>query len=60
MYIIVSPSLGKPGDEFIPDENLNVHPLLDGGHIEIKSDKAATKSAKTNTTKAPDAPSIEE
>ena len=61
MYIIISPSLGTPGDEFIPTQGAGINALLDGGHIGIKSDTAASKPAKTNTqTKAPDAPSIEE
>jgi hypothetical protein len=47
-YIIVSELVGTPGDEFIPDEGINVKALLDGGFI--KSDNKATKSAKTEPT----------
>jgi|APGre2960657373_1045057.scaffolds.fasta_scaffold30793_3 hypothetical protein len=47
-YIIVSELVGTPGDEFIPDEGINVEALLDGGFI--KSDNKATKSAKTEPT----------
>ena len=47
-YIIVSELVGTPGDEFIPDEGINVEELLDGGFI--KSDNKATKSAKTEPT----------
>jgi hypothetical protein len=47
-YIIVSELVGTPGDEFVPDEGINVEALLDGGFI--KSDNKATKSAKTEST----------
>jgi hypothetical protein len=48
MYTIISPRIGTPGDKFVPTENTNIQALLDGGFI--KSDKTATKSAKTEET----------
>jgi hypothetical protein len=47
-YTIVSELVGTPGDEFVPDEGINVEALLDGGFI--KSDNKAPKSAKTEPT----------
>ena len=58
MYTIISSRIGNPGDVFTPNDDTNVDALIEGGFI--SSDKTAAKSAKTNTTKAPDAPSIEE
>jgi hypothetical protein len=43
MYTIISPRLGTPGDEFIPDENINVAALLDGGLISTDSVKKSSK-----------------
>ena len=43
MYTIISPRLGTPGDEFIPDENINVAALLDGGLISTDSAKKSSK-----------------
>ena len=40
-FIIVSELVGKPGDEFVPAEGINVEALLDGGFI--KQEKASTK-----------------
>jgi hypothetical protein len=47
-YTIISELVGTPGDEFVPDEGINVQALLDGGFI--KSDNKAPKSAKTEPT----------
>lgn len=58
MYTIISSRIGTPGEIFTPDDDTNVDALIQGGFI--SSDKTAAKSAKTNTTQAPDAPSIEE
>ena len=31
MYTIISPRLGNPGDQFIPEEGVNIDALLDNG-----------------------------
>jgi len=38
-YIVLSDLVGTPGDEFIPEDGINVDALLDGGFI--KADKPA-------------------
>lgn len=43
-YIIVSDLVGTPGDEFHPEEGINVEALLDGGFI-----KAESKSKKESS-----------
>ena len=47
-YEIVSPRIGTPGYEYVPDEGVNVVALLEGGFI-IQSPTAAPKGAKTKT-----------
>jgi hypothetical protein len=39
MYTIISPRLGNPGDQFIPEEGVNIDALLDGGLISTDSVK---------------------
>ena len=39
--IIVSELVGKPGDEFVPAEGINVEALIEGGFI--KQEKASSK-----------------
>lgn len=36
-YIIISDLVGTPGDEFHPEEGVNVEALLDGGFIKAES-----------------------
>lgn len=43
-YLIKSDKVGNVGDEFIPDEGINVDALLEGGFIEIASKKAPAKA----------------
>jgi hypothetical protein len=43
-YIIVSELVGTPGEEFIPEEGVNVEALIEGGFIKTDS---KTKTAKT-------------
>jgi hypothetical protein len=43
MYIIISPRLGTPGDEFIPQEGVNIDALLNGGLISTDSVKKSSK-----------------
>jgi hypothetical protein len=43
-YIVVSDLVGKPGDEFIPEEGTNVEALLDGGFIKADNKKAKESS----------------
>lgn len=43
-YIIVSDLVGTPGDEFHPEDGINVEALLDGGFI-----KAESKSKKESS-----------
>lgn len=50
-YKIVSPRLGVPDDEFVPDESVNIEALIAGGFV---VDTAAKKSAKTTTDKPKD------
>ena len=47
-YTIVSELVGTPGEEFVPDEGINIDALIWGGFI--KSDNKAPKSAKTEST----------
>jgi hypothetical protein len=42
-YVIISPRLGTPGDEFDPGDN-NVDHLLAGGFIRQSTDKPAKPS----------------
>ena len=51
MLKIVSPRLGVPGDEFIPDRGVNIEALIAGGLV---VDTAAKKSAKTTTDEPKD------
>ena len=39
--VIVSELVGKPGDEFVPAEGINVEALIEGGFI--KQEKASSK-----------------
>ena len=43
MYTIISPRLGTPGDQFIPEESVNIDALLDGGLISTDSVKKSSK-----------------
>jgi hypothetical protein len=43
MYTIISPRLGTPGEEFIPQEGVNIDALLDGGLISTDSIKKSSK-----------------
>jgi hypothetical protein len=43
MYTIISPRLGTPGDEFIPQDGVNIDALLDGGLISTDSVKKSSK-----------------
>jgi hypothetical protein len=43
MYTIISPRLGTPGDEFIPQEGANIDALLDGGLISTDIAKKSSK-----------------
>jgi hypothetical protein len=43
MYIIISHRLGTPGDEFIPQDGVNIDALLDGGLISTDSVKKSSK-----------------
>ena len=43
MYTIISPRLGNPGDQFIPEEGVNIDALLDGGLISTDSVKKSSK-----------------
>lgn len=40
-YSIISELVGKPGDEFVPAEGVNVEALIEGGFI--KAEKPSTK-----------------
>lgn len=40
-YTVISELVGKPGDEFVPAEGINVEALIEGGFI--KQDKSSTK-----------------
>jgi hypothetical protein len=42
-YIIQSDKVGKIGDEFIPDEGINVEALLEGGFISTASEPKSPK-----------------
>jgi len=42
-YKIVSPRLGTPGDEFVPDEGVNIEALIAGGFIEDTTNKKPAK-----------------
>lgn len=44
--IIVSELVGTPGEEFVPDEGVNVEALLEGGFIK----RTSAKSGKLNPT----------
>ncbi len=43
MYTIISPRLGTPGDQFIPEDNVNIDALLDGGLISTDTAKKSSK-----------------
>ena len=45
-YIIQSDRIGKIGDEFIPDDGINIGALLEGGFI---STAIETKSSKVKS-----------
>lgn len=47
-YKIVSPRIGEPGTEFVPDPGTNVEALIAGGFI--VDDTKTKKPAKTETT----------
>jgi hypothetical protein len=42
-YEILSPRVGEPGTEYVPEEGVNIDALIEGGFI---------KASKTNTIKA--------
>lgn len=43
-YLIKSDKVGNVGDEFLPEEGINVNALLEGGFIEIASKKTPAKA----------------
>jgi hypothetical protein len=43
MYTIISPRLGTPGEEFIPQEGVNIDALLNGGLISTDNAKKSSK-----------------
>ena len=43
MYTIISPRLGTPGDQFIPEDGVNIDALLDGGLISTDTAKKSSK-----------------
>jgi hypothetical protein len=43
MYIIISPRLGTPGEQFIPTEGTNIAALLEGGLISTDTTKKSSK-----------------
>ena len=43
MYTIISPRLGTPGDEYIPENGVNIDALLNGGLISTDSVKKSSK-----------------
>ena len=51
MYKIVSPRVGVPGDEFVPEEGVNIEALIAGNFV---VDTGAKKSAKTTTEQPKD------
>jgi hypothetical protein len=42
-YFIISPRLGTPGDQFIPEDGVNIDALLDGGLISTDIAKKSSK-----------------
>lgn len=53
-YLIVSPRVGTPGDEYQPRPGVNIEALLAAGAIELArpaSTPAQQKSAKTKSKK---------
>lgn len=42
--IIVSDLVGKPGDEFVPAEGINVEALIEGGFIKAEKPAKQEKS----------------
>jgi len=50
-YKIVSPRVGTPGDELVPDEGVNIEALIAGGFV---VDTDAKKSAKPTTDEPKD------
>ena len=51
MLKIVSPRLGVPGTEFVPQEGINLEALIAGGFV---VDTGTKKSAKTTTDEPKD------
>jgi len=51
MYKIVSPRVGVPGTEFVPEKGVNIEALIAGGFV---VDTGAKKSAKTTTEQPKD------
>jgi hypothetical protein len=51
MYKIVSPRVGVPGTEFVPEEGVNIEALIAGGFV---VDTGVKKSAKTTTEQPKD------
>jgi hypothetical protein len=49
VYKIVSPRVGTPGEEYTPEDGVNVEALLVGGFIELSKPKT-TKSNSDNIT----------
>jgi len=52
-YIVVSPKVGTPGDEYTPAEGINVAALLSGGFI-VESTTIKVKSAKPKSSNTAD------
>jgi hypothetical protein len=47
-YRVVSDKVGTPGDEFIPEEGINVEALLEHGFIESTTSKKSTPKVDDN------------
>ena len=47
-YRVVSDKVGTPGDEFIPEEGINVEALLEHGFIESTTSKKSTSKVDNN------------
>jgi hypothetical protein len=48
-YKILSPRVGEPGTEYVPEEGINIDALIEGGFIEAtKTTKAVEKDIETN------------
>ena len=48
-YVVISPRVGIPGDEYVPVGGVNIDALVAGGFIEQQSTVKVPKGAKTKT-----------